>query len=90
MTTELVMQLVRETVITALTVVGPIMLVGFVVGMTVSFVQAVMQIQEMTLAFVPKLFAIGCALILFGGWMLEKLSGYTVGVLGGFFKIVKQ
>lgn len=84
MTAEFVVSIGRETVTTALLVVGPIMLVGFVVGMAVSFIQAIMQIHEMTLAFVPKLFAIGMSIIVFGHWMLQQLMGYTEKLLGGF------
>lgn len=84
MTTEFVISLGKDTLTAGLWIVGPILLVGFVVGMIVSVVQSIMQLHEMTLATVPKLFAIGASLILFGNWMLNHLIQYSKGLLGGF------
>ncbi len=84
------MEIGRDTLIASLWVVGPIMGVGFVVGLLVSLLQAVMQLQEMTLALVPKLFAIGLALILFGHWMLAHLMSYTERYLGGFSNLISS
>lgn len=81
MTPATVMELGRETLMTCLFIVGPIMAVGFLIGLVISFVQAVMQMQEMTLAFVPKILAMGGALLFFGGWMLEQLMLYTTKIL---------
>lgn len=88
MTTTFVVALGKDTIITALMVVAPIMIVGFVVGITISLVQAIMQIQEMTLGFVPKLVAIGLALVVCGHWMLQKLMTYTQKLLGGFNSMI--
>lgn len=84
MTPNFVLEIGKDTIMTALYVVGPVMLVGFVVGVSVSLFQAVTQIQEMTLAFVPKLIAIGAALILTGNFMLQKLMLFTHKMLGDF------
>lgn len=84
MTTDFVVAIGRDSIITALKVVGPIMMVGFVVGMVVSFIQAIMQIQEMTISFVPRLLAIGGSMIIFGHWMLGHLMTYTTHLLGNF------
>jgi flagellar biosynthetic protein FliQ len=56
---------------------APLLLVGMVVGMAVALFQAVTQIQEMTLTFVPKIFAIMLTLMFFSSWMIMKLSDYT-------------
>ncbi len=88
MTTTFVVALGKDTIMTALMVVAPVMVVGFVVGITISLVQAIMQIQEMTLTFVPKLVAIGFALVICGHWMLEKLMVYTKNMLGGFNQVI--
>ncbi len=90
MTIQFIMELCRDTLFTTLMVVGPIMAVGFVVGVSISLVQAVMQIHEMTLAYVPKMLAIGVALIIFGSWMLRHLTSYSERLLGGFDRIVLQ
>lgn len=84
MNASMVTELGRETIITALMVVAPMMIVGFIVGITVSLFQALTQIQEMTLAFVPKLVAMSCALIIFSDWILQKLLNYTKFILSNF------
>ncbi len=90
MTPSFVIEIGRSTITTGLMVVAPILIVGFVVGMAISLLQAVMQIQEMTLAFVPKLVAIGAAVIIFGNWMLEKLMIYTHHMLGEFQNLISS
>lgn len=88
MTPAIVLEIGRETVFTALAVVAPIMGVGFVIGLTISLVQAIMQIQEMTIAFVPKIVAIGMALIYFGSYMIDKLMDYTKLMLANFSSFI--
>ena len=59
---------------------APTMVVALVVGLAVSLFQALTQIQEMTLTFVPKIVAIVLALFLFMPFMLSSLTGYTQGL----------
>ena len=54
------------------------------IGITISVIQTIMQIQEMTLSFVPKLVAIGFAIIVFGSWMITQLLEFSQKILGGF------
>ncbi len=56
---------------------APVMIVALGVGVVISLIQALTQIQEMTLTFVPKLVAIVAALLLFMPFMLSSLTGYT-------------
>ena len=56
---------------------GPPLAVGMVVGLVVSLLQAVTQIHEATVAFVPKILAIGLTLTLVGGYMLAQLTDFT-------------
>lgn len=58
----------------------PALLLGLAVGLLVSIFQAVTQIQEQTLALIPKIIAIVGALLIFGGWMLSHLVNYTISV----------
>lgn len=58
----------------------PALGLGMFVGLMVSIFQAVTQIQEQTLALIPKIIAIVGALLLFGSWMLTHLVSYTEGV----------
>lgn len=68
----------REFLMVVLKVAGPLLLFGLVAGVIISVVQAVTMIQEFTLTFVPKLLAVGLALVLFGSWMLATLVNYMV------------
>ena len=58
----------------------PALMLGLVVGLLVSVFQAVTQIQEQTLALIPKIIAIVIALMVFGSWMLGQMVTYTQGV----------
>ncbi|QQR81134.1 MAG: flagellar type III secretion system protein FliQ [Deltaproteobacteria bacterium] len=88
MTVNFVMDLARQSLVTTLLVVAPVMVVGFVVGIIVSLVQAVMQLQEMTITFVPKIIAIGLTLLVTGAWMIKQLMTYSVNLLGHFPEIL--
>lgn len=61
---------------------APILIVTLVVGVLVSVIQVVTQIQDMSLSFVPKLIAVVVAFIAFGGWMLMTLVGYAARLIG--------
>jgi flagellar biosynthesis protein FliQ len=61
----------------AFKVAMPLLLVGLVVGLLVSVFQAVTQIQEQTLTFIPKIVAMGVVLVVAGPWMLSELITYT-------------
>jgi flagellar biosynthetic protein FliQ len=67
----------REGMLVMLKLSGPPLLVALVIGLVISIIQAITQIHEATLAFVPKALAIGVALLLMGPFMLATLSGYT-------------
>jgi len=56
---------------------GPLLLVGLAVGLVVSLFQAVTQIQEQTLSFIPKIVGIGLVIVVLGPWMLNQLVDYT-------------
>jgi flagellar biosynthetic protein FliQ len=55
----------------------PLLLVGLVIGLVVSIFQAVTQIQEQTLAFIPKIVGMGLVLVIAGPWMLSEVITYT-------------
>ena len=63
----------RDAIITLIVVASPIMLVGLAVGVAVALLQALTQIQEMTIAFVPKILAIFISLLIALPFMAEKL-----------------
>ncbi len=74
---EQAIDLLRDAMLVTLVIVGPILLLGMVIGLVISLVQAVTQIQEPTLAFVPKIFAMAIAVIVVMPWMFQRLIEYT-------------
>ncbi|MFH1419574.1 MAG: flagellar biosynthesis protein FliQ [Planctomycetota bacterium] len=66
----------------ALTLAGPIMAIGMAVGLTISVVQAVTQLQEQTLTFVPKIVAMGLAAAFFVPWLASRMVEYTQHLWG--------
>jgi len=60
-----------------LVLAGPVLVFSLVAGLTVSVFQALTQINEITLTFIPKIVATAAALVLFGPWMLARLVGFT-------------
>ena len=81
MSPEYVIRLGQETLTLVLTVGGPILAVALVVGLTVSIFQAVTQVHEMTLTFIPKILAVGATVILILPWMLQKMVDFTTRLL---------
>jgi len=77
MTPQLVVDLARNSVIMALMLSAPMLLVALVLGLLVSVIQAVTQIQEQTLAFVPKLIGVAVVFLIALPWILQTLIRYT-------------
>ena len=76
MTYATVLTLAREAILVAMLTAAPALLLGLVTGLVVSIFQAVTQIQEPTLAFIPKIMVVGLALMLFGPFMLSLLTDF--------------
>lgn len=68
----------QNALMLALLLAAPMLLFGLVAGLVVSILQAVTQIQEMTLSFIPKILAVVTSLFLFLPWMLNKLMAFTI------------
>jgi flagellar biosynthesis protein FliQ len=77
MTYELVVQLAREAIMTAFYLAAPLLTVALGVGLTVSIFQTVTQIQEQTVAFVLKLFAVGVVMFAMLPWTLSIAVGFA-------------
>jgi flagellar biosynthetic protein FliQ len=77
MSPEMVVWVAKETIEITLYVSLPIMGVGLVVGLVVSLFQAVTQVHEMTLTFVPKIVAVLLSLLFLLPWMMQKMVSYT-------------
>ena len=82
MSLEQATDLVRHTLILALIVSSPMLVIGLVVGVVVSLMQAVTQIQEQTLTFVPKIVAMVASAILLMPWISHRLMEYTAVMFG--------
>ena len=77
MSHQLVIDLCRDAITTALTISAPLLLIALGVGLVVSIVQSVTQIQEQTLTFVPKLIMVGASFIIGLPWLLQVMMRYT-------------
>jgi flagellar biosynthetic protein FliQ len=77
MTPDMVIKLAEQSIYTILMIAGPMLLLALGVGLLVSIFQATTQIQEQTLAFIPKIVAVLLSLILFGPWMLTLMLDFT-------------
>jgi flagellar biosynthetic protein FliQ len=75
-----VMDLGKNALQTMLLVGGPLLLVALVVGLVVSVFQALTQINEATLTFIPKILAIGGTLLIMGPWMIRIMTSFTTGL----------
>ena len=72
-----VIDIVREAFMLALRVAGPILAAALVIGVTISILQTVTQIQEMTLTFVPKLVGAGLIVLFAGKWMIGEVVAWV-------------
>ncbi|GAA5415118.1 flagellar biosynthetic protein FliQ [Paraliobacillus ryukyuensis] len=80
MNAEHVITLAQQGIYTVLIVTGPLLLLALIVGLLVSIFQATTQIQEQTLAFIPKIVAVLVGLVLFGPWMLVRVVEFASNI----------
>jgi len=80
MTPETVIDIGREALMLTLLISAPPLLAGLAVGLIISIFQAVTQIQEFTLTFIPKILAVFIATMIFLPWMLQVFLGYTTNL----------
>jgi flagellar biosynthetic protein FliQ len=78
MSPGLAVQLISHAMMMALMVAAPLLIAALVVGVLVSLVQALTQIQEQTLTFIPKLVAVAVVLLLCLPWMVRQLVQYVI------------
>jgi flagellar biosynthesis protein FliQ len=80
MNQDTVVNLATQAMTLALEVAGPMLLVGLVVGLVVSLFQAVTQIQEQSLSFIPKIVGLAVLIVILGPWMLGQLVTYATNL----------
>ena len=79
----------QQVIFLVLEVVGPILIVGMVVGLIINILQATTQIQEQTLSFIPKIAAVIIVLFLAGPWMLSQITDFAAQILGNLNQYVQ-
>ena len=89
MSEEMLINLGRDAMLVALQVGLPMLLCGLVAGLGVSIFQAVTQIQEASLSFLPKIIGVALALLVFMPWMIQKLTGFTLYLFSDFRMFIR-
>lgn len=74
------LKLAQDAISTVIFTAAPMLIISLVVGLIVSVIQAVTQIQEATLAFVPKIVAVFISLLIFGPWIIKLITEFTSGL----------
>jgi flagellar biosynthetic protein FliQ len=77
MNQDTVVNLATQAMTLALKVAGPLLLVGLAIGLVVSLFQAVTQIQEQSLSFIPKIVGVAVLIVILGPWMLDQMITYA-------------
>ncbi|KAA9025863.1 flagellar biosynthesis protein FliQ [Niallia endozanthoxylica] len=88
MTPETVIAIAEEGIWVVLLISGPLLALALVVGLVVSIFQATTQIQEQTLAFVPKIVAVLLGIVFFGPWMLSHMLSYTNNIFSNLVRFI--
>ncbi len=88
MRSDTVIRIAGEAVYTTLMASSPMLIIALVVGLIISVFQATTQIQEQTLAFVPKIIAVLVSILFFGPWIMSKLVDFTFHVLDNLHRYV--
>ena len=89
MTQDLVIEIINQAIYLVLIISAPILLVTLVVGLAIGIFQAVTSIQEMTLAFIPKILVSIFVLILTFPWIMNKLLDFTIYIFQHMQSVVK-
>ncbi len=89
MTSEALIDIARKAMETTLLVSAPMLISGLIIGLLVSIFQAVTQIQEMTLTFIPKIVVVFVSLVIFSPWMLEVMLSFTSYIFNSIPELVK-
>jgi flagellar biosynthetic protein FliQ len=89
MTEEIVLSLGRDAIWTTIALAAPLLIASLVVGLVVSIFQAVTQINEATLTFIPKMLAIAVVLVILAPWMTQMITSYTTDLFNSLPNYVR-
>ncbi|MFH1999875.1 MAG: flagellar biosynthetic protein FliQ [Planctomycetota bacterium] len=81
MSEDLVIAIARQTMLTIITLAGPMLLIGLTVGLTVSIISSITSIQEQSLSMISKMLAVMTTLLLLMPWLLRVLKAFAVPLL---------
>ncbi len=84
-----VMRIFQEAILLALEISAPILITSLAIGLLVSIFQAMTQINEQTLVFIPKILGVSAALLVFGSWMLTRITDYTVALFNSIQTFIR-
>ena len=90
MNEDIVLQLGQDDLKTMAMISAPLLLSTLIIGLVVSIFQALTQINENTLTFVPKMIVIGIVIILAGPWMIDVMKSYTINLFDNMATIVRE
>ena len=82
MTPDAVVQIVRQTLMTAFWLAAPLLIIGFIAGIVVSLVQIATSMQDNAFSTVPRLVVFLAAIVILLPWMLERSMSYATSILG--------
>jgi flagellar biosynthetic protein FliQ len=88
-TEQFAIDVARDAFMIALQIGGPLLIASLAVGMAVSVFQAVTQINEQSLSFVPKILVVAGGLVVLGPWMAQTLIGYMVGTFNALPQLAR-
>lgn len=81
MTESIAIEIGKNALLTAIKIASPILGVGLFVGFSVGVFQAVTQINEMTLTFIPKIMAVALVILYLMPWMIQELTGFMIQMI---------
>lgn len=86
---DIIIQLGQDTLKTAAMIAGPLLIGTLVIGLIVSFLQAITQINEATLTFIPKMIVVAVVLLIAGTWMMDVMTRFTVGLFENLTEYIR-
>lgn len=89
MSEEMVLQIGADAIRTTMLLAGPMLLAAMVIGIVISILQAITQINEATLTFIPKMIAVVVVLLIMAPWMIEVMKQYATEVIGSAGELVR-
>jgi flagellar biosynthetic protein FliQ len=90
MTEEVILKLSQDTLWVTAILSGPMLMGALVVGLVISVIQAVTQINEATLTFIPKMIIVGIVFMVAAPWMLDIIGGFTIELYQGIAETVRN